>query len=363
MWVQEVVAAPDLEALGRVIHHRLGGCVADGPAGHERRLAERLAYEHQVRHYIARANERSYPFARQFPSFANNWVEFVNQNKAAEVEIAKGAERRAYEAGRVEEGIVTTQAASHNQLTILPNSPLLAPHDPLALIRRIVQDEMAKSLPSASAPQAVPANPASQRVDSKADGNAAKPEDRRVSVALAEFLKPADRKRQRTTKGRAEAGPVVQFAVEFLGNPAFSNITPDDWKGLDEALTDIPKTKNIPREQAKTLFQRFKYAEQHGWSELTRITEKTIKAKYWAGLYKFIDWAIAEKFYRGPPPSLSAFRLSTNPWSRRPVARVALGAGRNPKGCFPPRRLSLNRTARPHLLPDTRRASTVCPGA
>jgi integrase len=71
---------------------------------------------------------------------------------------------------------------------------------------------------------------------------------------------------------------------------------------LDEALTDIPKTRNIPREQAQTLFQRFKYAEQHGWSKLTRVTEKTIKARYWTGLYKFIDWAIAEKFYRGPRP-------------------------------------------------------------
>jgi integrase len=121
-------------------------------------------------------------------------------------------------------------------------------------------------------------------------------------VAAAEFLKPADRKRQRTTKGRSEAEPVVQFAVEFLGDPVFNNVTPDDWKRLDEALTDIPKTKEIPREQAKTLFGRFKYAEQHGWSELTRITEKTIKAKYWGGLYKFVDWAIAEKIYRGPRP-------------------------------------------------------------
>lgn len=302
-WVQEVVQAPDLEALGRIVHHRLGNYVADGPPGHERRLAERLAYEHQVRHYIARANERNYPFAQQFPGFASNWVEFVNHNKAAEAEMARGAERRSYEAGRADERAVATQAPSHSQLTLLPSSPLLAPLDPLALIKRIVQDEMAKGLPATAAPQARPVNLTSPSpVDVNADANTAKFGDQRISVAMAEFLKPADRKRQRTTKGRSEAEPVIQFAVEFWGNPPFNNLTSDDWKRLDEALTDIPKTKNIPREQAKTLFQRFKYAEQNGWSELTRVTEKTIKAKYWAGLYKFVDWAIVEKFYRGPRP-------------------------------------------------------------
>ena len=121
-------------------------------------------------------------------------------------------------------------------------------------------------------------------------------------MAAAEFLKPADRKRQRRTKGRSEAEPVIQFAVEFFGDPVFNNLMLDDWARLDEALTDIPKTKKIPRELANTLFGRFKYAEQHGWSGLTRITEKTIKAKYWGGLYKFIDWAITQKIYRGPRP-------------------------------------------------------------
>jgi hypothetical protein len=30
------------------------------------------------------------------------------------------------------------------------------------------------------------------------------------------------------------------------------------------------------------------------WSKLERVTTTTIKSRYWAGLYKFVDFAIAE---------------------------------------------------------------------
>lgn len=302
-WVVEVVQAADLEALGDILHHRLGVYVVDGAPGNERRLAERLAFEHQVRNYIARAQERGYPFARHFPDFASRWVDFVDQNKFAEAEIAKDVGRRSYEAGRADERAATTQAQSHNQPAMLSSSPLLAPLDPVALIERIVQDEVARRLASGPAPRAEPEHLALPPAGGDAGGETAvRSGDKRMSVAAADFLKPADRKRQRRTKGRSDAEPVVRFAVEFFGDPVFNNLMPDDWTRLDEALTDIPKTKGIPRDQAISLFGRFKYAEQHGWSELTRITEKTIKAKYWGGLYKFIDWAIAAKIYRGPRP-------------------------------------------------------------
>jgi hypothetical protein len=57
-WVMELVRAPDLEASGGVLHHRLGVYTADGAPENERRLAERLAFEHQVRSNMARAQER-----------------------------------------------------------------------------------------------------------------------------------------------------------------------------------------------------------------------------------------------------------------------------------------------------------------
>ena len=95
---------------------------------------------------------------------------------------------------------------------------------------------------------------------------------------------------------------MVQFAIAFLEDPPFDDIKPEDWKRLDEALPDIPKTKNIPAETAATLFGRYKYAEQNGWQDLTRITQKTLKSKYWGGLYKFLDWAVEKKIFRGPRP-------------------------------------------------------------
>jgi integrase len=302
-WVVEVVQAPDLEALGDILHHRLGAYVVDGAPGNERRLAERLAFEHQVRNYIARAQERGYLFARHFPGFASRWVDFVDQNKFAEAEITKDAGHRSYEAGRADERDRASPAPIHNQADMLPSFPLLAPVDPVALIERIVQDELARRLAPGPAPRPEPEHLPAPPVAENAGGETADfSADKRLSAAAAEFLKPVDRKRQRTTKGRSEAEPVIQFAVDFFGNPFFNNLAREDWARLDEALTDIPKTKNIPRKLAGTLFSRYKYAEQHGWSELTRITEKNIKAKYWGGLYKFIDWAIVEKIYRGPRP-------------------------------------------------------------
>jgi hypothetical protein len=108
VWAQELVAAPDLEAAGSVIHRRLTAYTAGGAPQSERVLAERLAFEHQARQYMARANQRGYAFARQFEFFASRWVDFVNQNKAAEDELGRLGRQEQYERGRAE---VTTALA------------------------------------------------------------------------------------------------------------------------------------------------------------------------------------------------------------------------------------------------------------
>jgi type IV secretion system protein VirD4 len=59
-WVQEIVAAPDLEALGQVLNSRLLAYSRLGPPANQRSLAERTAFELQTRTYMARANERGY---------------------------------------------------------------------------------------------------------------------------------------------------------------------------------------------------------------------------------------------------------------------------------------------------------------
>ena len=292
-WVMEVVEAPDLEALGGILHHRLGVYVADGAPESERRLAERQAFEHQVRNYISRSQERGYPFVRQFEGFASRWVDFVDQNKFAEAELAKGDLRRAYEGGRADE---KDRSAKFSHLQ---TSPPLAQIDPVMLIERIVQDEVIKRLGRPALVRAEMLPPPSEIQAPATEKTAGK----RMSEALAEFLKPVDAKRRHTIKGRFEAEPVVKFAIEFLGDPQLADIKPDDWARLDEALPDIPKTKNIPAETAATLFGRFQYAQQKGWENLVRITQKTLKSKYWGGLYKFLDWTIEKEFLLGPRPT------------------------------------------------------------
>jgi integrase len=173
------------------------------------------------------------------------------------------------------------------------------------MIDRLVQDAVAQRVAQLVPANAVPLAPAiappETRVSIEPDKS-----DRPTAVAslpmsvlMQEFLRPAGRKRQHKMKGRGEAEPVVQFAIDLLGDPRMNELTEEKWKLLDEALPDIPNRNNIPREFSKTLFQRYKYAERYGWSELTRVTTTTIKSRYWGGVYKFIDWAIQEKHYSG----------------------------------------------------------------
>ena len=149
-WIMEIVQAPDLEALGGILHHRLGVYVVDGAPESKRRLAERLAFEHQVRNYISRAQERGYLFARQFEGFASRWVEFVDQNKFAEADLAKIQVRHAYENGRADENERSAKFGSWQ------NSPPVAQIDPVTLIERIVENEVVKRLSAPTSSQAGP---------------------------------------------------------------------------------------------------------------------------------------------------------------------------------------------------------------
>ena len=148
-WVQELIEAPDLESLGVVIEARLATYVGRDVPTDERLLAERCAFEHEVRRYLTRAQERGYAYQMQFPKIPSLWVDLVNQNKAAESGVARLAVRRSYEAGRVE----ATEAARAGWTA--PAAPTQAqPFDPIAMIDRLVQDAVAQRLPQIPAQQA-----------------------------------------------------------------------------------------------------------------------------------------------------------------------------------------------------------------
>jgi integrase len=304
VWVQKLIEAPDLEACGVMLDDRLRSYVDRGSPGDERSLAERCAFEHQVRRYLARAYERGYAYQMRFPNMPNLWVNFVNQNTAAESSIARLNVRRAYEDGRrdAEEALKNGWGPGVNVASPVRSEPF----DPIAMIDRFVKDAVAQRVAqlvpgnvAPLAPAVAPTGASDANEQAKSDGLTASTSDR-MSILLREFLRPAGRQRQHKMKGRGEAEAVVQFAIDFLGDPCMNEFTEEKWKLLDEALPDIPNRDNIPREFSKTLFQRFKYAETHGWSELTRVTTTTIKSRYWGGLYKFINWSIQEKHYHGP---------------------------------------------------------------
>ena len=315
-WVQELIEAPDLESLGVVIEARLTAYVGRAIPTDGRLLAERCAFEHEVRRYVTRAQERGYAYQVRFPNVPSLWVEYVNQNKAAESHIARLAVRRSYEAGRVDATEATRQGWTP---PTVPTKGEEQKFDPIAMIDRLIQVAVAQRLPPVPAPQAgsiarFPEPAVPPRTADTSENTSA-----RMSDVLADFLKPVDRKRKHTVKGRGEAEPVIQFAIDLLGDPRMHELTDAKWKQLDEALPDIPNRDNIPRRFAKTLFQRYKYAEETNWSKLERVTTTTIKSRYWAGLYKFVDFAVAEKLYRGPRPKF----VCIDPENLAPLPRDA----------------------------------------
>ncbi|MBR1212860.1 site-specific integrase [Bradyrhizobium sp. JYMT SZCCT0180] len=303
-WVQELIEAPDLEALGTALEARLRSHVDHGSPADERLLAERCAFEHEVRRFLTRAQERGYAYPMRFPQMPSLWVDFVDQNKAAEGKIARLTVRRSYEAGRREAKEAANEGWAPEPKPASTGRPQT--FDPIAMIDRLVQDAVAQRVaqlvPANVAPLApaiAPTVPGVPTEPPRPEGAATGSSDR-MSALLQEFLRPAGRKRQHKMKGRGEAESVVQFAIDFLGDPPMNELTDDKWKLLDEALPDIPNRDSIPREFSRTLFQRYKYAETRGWSKLTRLTTTTIKSRYWGGLNKFVDWAILEKRYSGP---------------------------------------------------------------
>ena len=237
-WANELVAAPDLEAAGSIIHKRLTAYTAVGAPQSERALAERLAFEHQARHYMARANERGYAFSARFERFATNWVDFVNQNKAAEDELGRQDRQEQYERGRAEATNAVAKGWLNapppaNALPVVATAPATAPitlsdavHQTIdALVKAEVAKQVSKPpAPTGAAVGGQPADPP------------AAPEGLRLSQARALYLAPPGKKRMHKTKGRADTAAVVQFAVDFFSDPVFDSITTADWDRLDEAL-------------------------------------------------------------------------------------------------------------------------------
>jgi integrase len=301
-WAQHLVAAPDLETIGTVLHDRLTTYVGRPPAASERMLAERCAFEHQVRHYMGRANERGFSFSRMFPDFASNWVDFVDQNKSLEQAIQRVDRCRTYDEGRNDHAHIESTSATRSLPALVEPSASsqIVAIDPLQLIRSLVAESLQGYATSALAvPTAQPAavTPVAAPIAAMAVTGPT------MSAARDLYLAPPDRKKAHLAKGRSETVAIVQFVIDLLDDPLLHSIDKELWDKLDLALPDIPHPRDLPDEACSSLYTRYCYAQKHGWDGISRVTETTIKGRYRYGLYKFIDWAIDKKLYPGPRPT------------------------------------------------------------
>ena len=250
-WVQELVAAPDLETIGGVIHQRLTAYTAVGAPQSERALAERRSLRASGAPLHGARQRARLRLCATFEFFASRWVDFVNQNKAAEDELDRLGRQEQYERGRAEATIAVAKggcpAPAAATLPVVAAAPATAPVSLSDAVHQtinvLVAAEVAKQVAKAPTPTGAAAG--GRPADPPA-APAAGTEGLRLSQALALYLAPPGKKRRHKTKGRRDTAAVVQFAVDFFGDPVFDSITMADWDRLDEAMTDIPHTKGLP---------------------------------------------------------------------------------------------------------------------
>ena len=276
-WAREVADAPDLDVLGTVLHARLTAYTNQGSPGTERVLAERVAFENQVRSFLTRSNERGYPLSGRFEGFASRWVDFVNQNKSAEEDLIRIGLRREYERGRADAG-----EAAVNGWSAIHVAPAPPPSPAAATLQARIPE-----LPSdvqqliGIGPSSPPRPEASLQPEQSpvlvASRATAVPESARLSDVLELFY--ADKKKnKKDDRARGEYGPVMSFVVAFFDDAPIDAITPDDFARLDDALPEIPDRKGIPKAACESLMSRYAYAQAKGWDKLKRLTETTIFA-------------------------------------------------------------------------------------
>ncbi len=110
-----------------------------------------------------------------------------------------------------------------------------------------------------------------------------------LSVALEKFLR-RENKRLGNDRARERFGLVVPFVIAMVGDEPVAQITKRQLDRVDARLADIPKRTGIPAAHRKSLLDRYRYAEKHGWKGLKRLSETTLRNGYHTTLNTFFDW-------------------------------------------------------------------------
>ena len=299
-WACAVVEAPDLEALGTALHGRLSAYAGRGAPATERGLAERVAFENQVRSFMTRANERGYTFCQRFEGFASRWVDFVDQNKSAEKNLIRLRQRREYERGRADAGEAALNGWGFIDLAAPSSRQIVASPETVREVPADIRDRFGTQTAGVADREPLSEKTGYVQPSSAALNAAIAPPSAHLSEVLEAFY--VDKKRQKKDdRARGEYGPIMAFVVAFLRDPEIDAITIDDFKKLDSVLPEIPDRKGMPKPARTSLMGRYAYAHRHGWEGLKRLTETTIR-NYHVLIGAFFRWAKQQRHYHGSQP-------------------------------------------------------------
>ncbi|VVB46775.1 protein of unknown function [Beijerinckiaceae bacterium RH AL1] len=92
--------------------------------------------------------------------------------------------------------------------------------------------------------------------------------------------------------GRAEedAGLVIQFMIDFLGDLSIDRVGRDALHQFEMAMAATPDRTGLPKKAACSPFQRWKYGQEHGLVGLKMLSETRIKNIWHRSLHAWFDW-------------------------------------------------------------------------
>jgi integrase len=277
------------------------------------RLIARQHYEEMLKNMVRRAKAIGCDPEMISPEFTASLNQFVRQNVDAEEWHRKMENRRHYEQGRADAETVAAFGAppssfrSTSSVRSHPERPAdsLADGPYVAELSAMPPDQVELS-PGKGKPEPLP-------IRSRAPASAtwaisSEPSSDRLSVVLAEYLAD-DKKHGGKADTRSVVTLIVQFIIDMLDDPTMEALDADMTARIDEMLPDIPNRGNIPRPHTATLASRYRYAQQHGWDNLERLTEARLKNGYHNALVRFFDWAIRKSRY---PHKLPIFEKTSD---------------------------------------------------
>ncbi|PZM07560.1 site-specific integrase [Rhizobium tubonense] len=210
---------------------------------------------------------------------------FQQQNVEADKYVRKGEAVRAYERGRID----MRDALAFDAISI--ESPRV----------RVESEGLISALEKSRTPRerddllAAPGRPVAPQENPQVA------ERLRISEALKLYIVDS-RALKKSEDGLSTVALIIRFLIDEFNDPYLADLGGDDFERLNTMMPEIPNRNHIPREAAKSLSLRYRYAQEHGWDSLVRLTGETLQKGYHSALSKFFRWAIDKGLFKGEKP-------------------------------------------------------------